>query len=141
MARQKYKVIAVRRYNVEGEPGREIVLKIGEPIQPASPSGSWTCPVFLDGLDPDIQYVEGVDAIQAIQSAMQYARHALEKCGLAITWLSQEPGDIGLPLPLDGPFGLWFQRRLEKLVDDETERVGEIVAAVVKERARKKRGP
>ncbi|WP_437541137.1 DUF6968 family protein [Sorangium sp. So ce367] len=139
--RQKYKIIAVRRYSVEGEPGREIVLKIGEPIQPTSPSGSWTCPVLLDGLEPDIQYVEGLDAVQAIQCAMRYARHALEKCGLPITWLGQEPGDIGLPLPIDGPFGLWFQRRLEKLVDDETERVGEIVAAALKERARRKRGP
>ncbi|WP_437596546.1 DUF6968 family protein [Sorangium sp. So ce590] len=141
MARQKYKVIAVRRYSVAGEPGREIVLKIGEPIQPASPSGSWTCPVFLEGLESDIQYVEGIDAVQAIQSAMRYTRHALDKCGLPITWMEQEPGDIGLPLPIDSPFGLWFQRRLEKLVDDETERMGEIVAEVLKERARRKRGP
>ncbi|XYH97673.1 DUF6968 family protein [Sorangium sp. So ce1128] len=70
MTQRKYKIIAVRRYSVEGEPGREIVLKIGEAIQPNSADGSWTCPVFLDGLESDIQYVEGIDAIQAIQSAM-----------------------------------------------------------------------
>ncbi|WP_437950169.1 DUF6968 family protein [Sorangium sp. So ce296] len=138
MTRHKYSIIAVRRYGVEGEPGREIVLKIGEPIRPGSPSGSWACAVLLDGLEPDVEYVEGIDAIQAIQSAMRYARHALDNCGLPITWMDQESGDIGLPLPIESPFGLWFQRRLEKLVEDEIDRVGEMVTEVLKARARRR---
>lgn len=138
MTRRTYAVIAARRYGVEGDPGRDIIVKIGEPLPPGTPDGDWTCPVLIEGLDPEIRYTEGIDAIQALQSAMRHARHVLDGSGLPITWMGGEPGDLGLPLPITSPVGLWFQRRLERMVEEETARVGEIVMELHKARARNK---
>lgn len=110
--------IATRRYGVEGEPGREIVLVIGQPIPSGSSNGDWVCPVLISGLETEVfKCAEGIGGIQTIQQAMQLARSELDGCGLPITWLDQEPGDVGLPLPIDGPFGLWFQHKLEMLLN------------------------
>jgi hypothetical protein len=118
---------AVRHFWVEGEPGRTVTMKIGQPIAPQHPSGAWACPVLIEGIgDDEVKYAEGVDGIQALQSAMMHARNALMASGLPLTWLGQEPGDIGLPLPIQSIFGLWFERRLEAMVQDEERRVAEI---------------
>jgi hypothetical protein len=78
----------VRRFGVEGEPDRTIILKIGQPIAPGHPSGDWCCPVLIEGVgDEEIKYVEGVGGIQALQCAMTYARNVLEASGLPLTWL------------------------------------------------------
>jgi hypothetical protein len=138
MTRRKYSIIAIRRYSVDGDPSREIVVKIGEPLAPGTPQGDWACPVLVEGLDPEIKYVEGIDAIQAIQSAMRHARNVLESSGLPITWMGGEPGDLGLPLPITSPVGLWFQRRLERMVEEETAQIGEIVMELHKFRTRNK---
>ncbi|WP_437752425.1 DUF6968 family protein [Sorangium sp. So ce1389] len=132
--------IATRRFGVEGEPGREIILVIGQPIQPGSTDGDWACPVLISGLENEVfRYAEGIDGVQAIQQAMQVARSELERCGLMITWLDQEPGEIGLPLPLESPFGLWFQRKLELLVEDEIRKVAEVQEELFKVRDRRAR--
>jgi hypothetical protein len=130
---------AVRRYGVEGEPGREIVLKIGQPFQSSPPGGEWSCPVLIEGVgDEQVKYICGVDGIQAIQQAMAYARHELDASGLSVTWLDQEPGDVGLPLSIQSTFGLWFQRRLESLVEEEERRIGEIQGELLKARTRRR---
>lgn len=132
--------IATRRYGVEGDPGREIILVIGQPIQPGSANGDWACPVLISGLEMEVfKCAEGIDGIQAIQQAMMLARSELEGCGLPITWLDQEPGDIGIPLPIESSFGLWFQRKLEKIVESEVRQMVEIQEELFKARERRDR--
>jgi hypothetical protein len=129
---------AIRHFGVEGEPGRTVTLKIGQPIEPGHPNGDWCCPVLIEGIgNEEIKYVEGVDGIQALQCAMTHARNVLEATGLPLTWLEQEPGDIGLPLTISSTYGLWFTRKLEAMVQDEEQRVAEIQQELAKVRERR----
>ncbi|WP_155798763.1 DUF6968 family protein [Sorangium cellulosum] len=141
---EEYTPIAVRRYSVEGQPEREIVLKIGQPFQVSPPGVDWACPVVLEGLgDGHSKCVYGIDGVQAIQLAIQYARIQLEASGLPLLWMSEEPGDLGLPRAIESTVGLWFQRELEKIVEKEQRRMHEIVIELgkVRERRRGSTGP
>jgi hypothetical protein len=123
--------IAVRRYRVEGQPDREIVLVIGKPIPPGTPEGSWCCPVLISGLGEEIlKFQEGVDALQTLQLAQLVARQELEASKLPITWGGGEPGHLGLYRPISSPYGLWFQRLAEQALDLAIEAVGRIVVEI-----------
>ncbi|AUX35448.1 MULTISPECIES: DUF6968 family protein [Sorangium] len=123
--------IAVRRYGVEGQPDREIVLVIGKPIAPGTSQGDWCCPVLISGLGDEVfHFQEGVDALQALQLAQGFARQTLEASGLPITWAGGEPGDLGLYRPISSPYGLWFQRLAERALDLAIDAVAQIVVEV-----------
>ncbi|WP_437590419.1 DUF6968 family protein [Sorangium sp. So ce1000] len=128
MAKKISHPIAVRRYAVEGEPDREIVLAIGKPIPPKPPGDEWSCPLLISGLSDKefFHYVPGIDAIQALQLAMKRARHELDASKLPIKWLG-EVGDIGLPRSIDPAYGmLRFQRLMEGIYDMAVDMVGQI---------------
>lgn len=123
--------IAVRRYGVEGQPDREIVLVIGKPIPPGTPEGTWSCPVLISGLGEEIlKFQEGVDALQTLQLAQLFARQQMEASKLPITWGDGEPGHLGLYRPISSPYGLWFQRLAEQALDLAIEAVGRIVVEI-----------
>ncbi|XXY18801.1 hypothetical protein WME88_04005 [Sorangium sp. So ce216] len=131
--------IAVRRYSVEGQPELEITLKIGQPFPVSPPGVDWACPVALEGLgDGQVKCVYGIDGVQAVQLAMQYARNQLEASGLQLLWMNEEPGDLGLSRTIDSNVGLWFQRELEQLVENEQRRMNEIVIELGKVRERRR---
>lgn len=126
-ARRVANPIAIRRYAVGGEPSREVVLTIGKP-RPWR--GDWACSVLIEGIAaPRRRRIAGIDALQALQMAMVYARHALDSSGLRLIWLDGEPGDVGLPLPVTGCWGYAFQRRLERQMEREVARMNDAVAA------------
>lgn len=128
--------IAVRRYAVEGDPARQVVLTIGKP-KPWR--GDWACTVLIEGIpEGRRRRIAGVDPLQALQMAMVYARHELDAAGLPLTWLDGEPGDVGLPLPITGCWGLAFQRKLERHMDREVERMNDAIAAYSKVRNRRR---
>lgn len=138
--------IAVRRFNVVGEPGRTVVLSIGMPQpDPKSDHGDWECAVGIEGVAQErIRHGRGVDAVQALQDAMVCARHELDRSGLPLAWLNEgEPGDLGLPLPIPTAYGVCFQHRIEKYVARQALEIGGAVTAVLRERARRRarRGP
>ncbi|WP_437992364.1 DUF6968 family protein [Sorangium sp. So ce145] len=140
---EKDSPIAERRYSVEGQPGREIILKIGRPFEVSPPGVDWACPVVFEGLDDGCsKCVYGIDGVQAIQLAMQYARNQLEASGLQLLWMTDEPGDLGLPRPIESTLGVWFQRELEQMVESEQRRMHEIVLKLgeARERRRKSTG-
>jgi hypothetical protein len=131
--------IAVRRYAVADEPGREVVLTIGKPRRDQRPGGDWTSSVLIEGIPNERRRrSHGVDAVQALQDALVCARHVLDASGLRLTWLDGEPGDVGLPLPVTGCWGLSFQRRLERHMDREVRRFNDAVAAFLKEKDRRR---
>ncbi|MGK4003961.1 hypothetical protein WMF31_15115 [Sorangium sp. So ce1036] len=120
--------IAVRRYAVEDQPDREIVLIIGKPLAPRKPHGDWRCAVLIVGIGDGVFHVqEGVDAVQALQLAQAFAKQALEASGLPITWNGGEPGALGLYCPISSPHGLWFQRLAEQAFNLAVEAVGHIL--------------
>jgi hypothetical protein len=119
-------------------PGREVVLTIGKPRPDPRPGGDWMCSVLIEGIpNGRRRRVNGVDAVQALQMAMIYARHELDASGLPLTWLDGEPGDVDLPLPVPSCWGLEFQRKLERYMDREVKRLNNAVAAVLKAKAGK----
>jgi hypothetical protein len=122
--------IAVRRYGVAGEPGREVVLTIGKP---RASRGDWACSVLIEGIPKERRRrIYAVDAVQAMQLPMVYARHELDASGLRLTFLDGEPGDVGLPLPITDCWGLELQRKLERHMDREIKRLNEAVALFLK---------
>lgn len=126
--------IAVRRFAVEGHPGREVVLTIGKPRK----MGDWACSVSIEGIPKPIKVrVFGVDALQAMLLAADYARRALDATGLPLTWLDGEPGDVGIPFAVPTGYGLDFQRRLERYVARAYERFGTAVSSILINRDRR----
>lgn len=126
--------IAVRRYAVAGEPGREIVLTIGKPRPDPEPGGDWMCSVLIEGIPSGRRRIHGADAVQALQLAMRYARSQLDASGLALTWQDGEPGDIGLPLCAPVGWGLDLQRRIERYIEREEAKFARAATAAANKR-------
>jgi hypothetical protein len=132
--------IAVRRFSVVGQPGGEVVLTIGKPRPDPRRSGAWMCSVLLEGVPGERRRrVHGVDAVHALQMALEYARRAIDASGLDLTWLDPHmPGDIGLPLSAPWTWGLPFQRRIERYIKRQELEIMSAVTAVLQERARRR---
>jgi hypothetical protein len=132
--------IAIRRFTVADEPGREVVLTIGKPRPDPKPGGAWMCSVLIEGIPKERRRrIYGADAIQALQLALTYARHQLDASGLALTWLDPHaPGDIGLPFAAPSTWGIYFQRRIEHYIEQQELEIMSAVTAVLQERARRR---
>jgi hypothetical protein len=100
--------------------GRRILLEIDVPRRRRV--GDWTCAYRIEGLGRvRAGNAPGADGIEALQSALAAVRRQLEPFGGRLTWRG-EPGELGLPQPVPDFFGGEFRRRLERLVQAETER-------------------
>ncbi|HET6579295.1 MAG TPA: hypothetical protein VFG66_13290 [Gemmatimonadales bacterium] len=100
--------------------GRRVLLEIDAPRRRRA--GGWTCAYRIEGLGPvRTGNAPGEDGIEALQSALAAVRRELEPFGGRLTWRG-EPGELGLPHLVPDYFGGEFRRRLERLVQAETER-------------------
>ncbi len=132
--------IAIRRFAVAGEVGREVVLTLGKPRPDPKPGGDWMCSVLIEGTAKGRRRrIYGVDAIQALQLALEYARRELDASGLDLTWLDRHaPGDIGLPFSAPDGFGLAFQQRIERHIERQKLEMSSAITAVLQERTRRR---
>ena len=131
--------IAVRRYAVAEEPGREVVLTIGKPRSDPRPGGDWMCSVLIEGIPKERRWrAYGIDAVGALEDAMILARRKLDASKLTLVWLDGEPGAIGLPLSVPTGWGLDFQRRLERYLRREERQFARAVIAAGKARERRR---
>ena len=96
-------VIATRDYSFPDENGRatSASVLIGKP-QPSPDSSDYQCHFLIKGLgDEKIQVARGVDALQALQSALILAgaslNHLNEKTGRRLRWAGGTRGDLGFP--------------------------------------------
>ena len=127
------RVAARRVFQKPGKQKRPVTLTIGVP-QPV-PGSDWGCVVKITGLNRQLsrpRLVFGIDGLQALYLAMQFASATLETSGYRLEWLGQE-GDLGFPrfLPnLPKP----QQDRLERIVEREVAHF----YAVAKQRADRK---
>lgn len=84
----------------------------------------WICRVEIHRgktrmiMDHDIH---GADSFQALIIALRAIRYELDKLPGLITWEDQAPGDVGFPLYVTDVFGFKLQRRLESMVESETQ--------------------
>ena len=100
--------------------GRPVLVELDAPRRHRS--GEWACAWRIRGIGrARTGRALGQDGLQALQFALTAVRRALEPFADRLTWTG-EPGELGLPEPIPDYFGGEFRRRLERLVQRETER-------------------
>jgi hypothetical protein len=93
------RVVATRHLHLPGQAGLPVTIRIGAPRRLAD-GWDWGCPVEIRGLDaPQLRYVFGVDAFQALQLGLDYI--AIRTSTSALRPYLFEPED-----------GAWFSRSL-----------------------------
>lgn len=96
-------VIATREFSFPDKNGRaaSASVLIGKPL-PSPDSSDYQCHFLIKGLgDETIQIARGLDALQALQSALILAgaslNHLNEKAGRRLRWAGSTRGDLGFP--------------------------------------------
>ena len=132
------RVIATRVLREEGHPKRKIVISIGTPRpDPGSKdSDTWECPFLIKGLgESTAQRGSGVDAIQALITAIQGIRVSLEKSGRKLFWLDPNTGP-DIPLYFPPSFGKQYEERLRLAIERETVRAWRAIIKTRRSRIR-----
>ena len=115
------RVAARRVFHKPGTSKQRVTLTIGVPRR--VPGSDWGCLVQITGLGRSRsrpRFVYGIDGLQALYLAIQFAGAELETCGCRLEWLGQTD-DLGFPrfLPyLPKP----DRERLERVIDRESTR-------------------
>lgn len=131
------RVAARRVFHKADNKSRQVVLTIGVPQR--VPGSDWGCPIQITGLGRRFsrpQFIFGIDGVQALHLAMQWAGAVLGAAGRQLVWLG-EPGDLGMPrfLPeVPRP----MQRRIDAAVERE---LRHYVRAAARRMKQKGRGP
>ena len=110
-----WETVATRTMSVVGHLRRRVVVEIGRPFQ-ANPE--WRCPYRIRGAGlRRARYACGEDAVQALLLSFVAVRAELLSTGVPLAWLSEQPGDVGIPSLAPTHAGFTFQRRVERLMD------------------------
>lgn len=114
--------IAVRRYDVLGEPGGQVMVTIGRP-RPEVDGAVWRCSFLVEGIPKERRRVaRGVDALDALQNAIHATRRMLKECGLVLAMEGCEPGDLGIARPVPSYRGSGLAEKIEGYIDREEAR-------------------
>lgn len=86
----------------------------------------WLCPYQIVGLGGSrVEVAYGLDAIQALQLALEAIRLKLERISQC-TWEGGDNGDTGFPRSVPSSFGRDFSIRVERHIDVEVARMLEM---------------
>ena len=111
-------IIARRVFTVAETRRRHVVVAFGMPR--AVPGWDWACPVSVKGL-PGLRStprpVFGIDALQALELALQYARATLWRHAPRLSWLDHR-GDLGLA----GSIPSYLPRKVQAKFESEVRR-------------------
>ncbi len=95
-----------------------VTVRLGRPEKVADEN--WRCLLELDGLTADMRRsVHGVDAIQALQNALEAVATAIRESGRVLTWYGGEPGDAGFRRAVPTYLGPQFASDIEALIERE----------------------
>lgn len=110
-------VIARRRLAIAGSPRRAVMVSLGQPRRIRGTS-DWECPFRISGDGIRLfDYGYGVDAMQALITALGGIRFRLDSAGRSFTFLGSEYLGFDRSIPFWGDTAA--TRRLERLVDRE----------------------
>ena len=110
------RVVAARRLQVSGIPGRAIRVRVGVPRRLGG-GWDWGCPVEISGLGaPRLRYIFGVDAFQALQLGLNYIAVRLATAHPRPFWFKPADGS-GFTRSIPTSLPLATQRRLERMID------------------------
>lgn len=88
MTRPFGQIIGELALNRVGTNGKAVTVVLGIPRRMTG--GDWKCPFRITG--HRVHYGYGVDAIQALTTALEGIRVRLEASGQELTWLDGKPG-------------------------------------------------
>ncbi len=63
----------------------------------------------------------GVDSMQALQEALSGIRVTLERSGKRFSWVGGAAAELSFPKHVPWGFGVRFAKRLDRLIDSETD--------------------
>jgi hypothetical protein len=114
-------VIAERRLHPRGAPRRTVVVSIGKPRK-TKHSGEWECPFRIAGAGiRRLEYGRGVDAFQALTTALAGIRYFLDRLDTALVWggVFEDQSGFQRLIPL---LDRRITERMERAVDREARR-------------------
>jgi hypothetical protein len=110
-------VLCRRKLNVHGDTGTKVVVTLGKPRRHGR---DWACAIHISGIGmTGPRDCFGSDAFQALISALQAIRVALDKTDIVVSWVSDAPHDHGFPRWIASDYDIVFTRRLERLTERE----------------------
>jgi hypothetical protein len=121
MGRQFGVIIGVRRLYREESPRKVVTVTLGKPRRMMK-GPDWECPFRISGLGiRGVQYGYGVDAIQAVTTALEGIRVTLERSGKRLSWVGGRD-DTGFERLVTTSFGPKFTKQLNRVIDREIAR-------------------
>lgn len=115
-------VLAERRLQPRGATRRSVVVSLGIPRKTKG-SEDWECPFRISGGGiRRVEYGRGIDAFQALTTALEGIRHFLDRSSTPLVWAGVLPDQTGFQrvIPLLPERG--GTQRIERLVDQEARR-------------------
>jgi hypothetical protein len=92
------------------------------------PTADWACPVRITGvswLGRKPRLIYGIDAIQALELAMQSARAKLREVKPPVSFLGS-PGDVGISRTISSYLPAAFEARVDKAIEREWRRLARV---------------
>ena len=119
MSEGRRDIPGTRRLRVSARGNRWATVTLGVPRREGR---DWACSFRISGLgERVVDDAYGVDAIQAVQVALDGIRAALEGTGQTFSWLGLR-GETGFPRFVPHSLGLEFAERINRFMDRETNR-------------------
>jgi hypothetical protein len=116
------KVIGERRLVFRDAPRKKLVVTLGTPRR-MKDHQDWECPFRIKGSGVTrLEFGYGVDALQALTTALEGIRAVLDEIGEPLAWSGVLPDHTGFQRMLPLLPGADLSDRLERLVDREVER-------------------
>jgi hypothetical protein len=121
---ERGRVIGIRRLHDLDSPGKGVTVTVRVPRRAGD---DWICPYSIAGLGagkPPAAY--GVDAIQALSSALLSIDMLLDRSGRRLSWFEEGPAWSGFYklVPLAPPFhDRALRRRVDRMVQREIDRI------------------
>jgi len=115
-------VIGVRRLLYRDAPEKKVVVTLGKPRR-SKGREEWECPFRIKG--PGVARLEfgyGVDALQALTTALEGIRATLDELGKPLAWSGVLSDHTGFQRMIPIAAGPGIAARLERLVDRELSR-------------------
>ena len=115
-------VIGERRLFFRDAPRKKLVVTLGAPRRTKGQQ-DWECPFRIKGAGVAcLEFGYGVDALQALTTALEGIRSMLDEIGKPLAWSGVLPDHTGFQRMIPIAAGSEISTRLERLVDRELNR-------------------